>query len=146
MKLAKMIFGVGVLALCAIPVMAGPPGFYGPRPPCGPGGVRLAADIVDLVGAALRIPAAVVGAPLLPVPAPVVVPAPVPVPAPVVVPAPVPVYSCPQPYYYDRYYGRYYDRCAPPPPRPFYGGGRYAPGPAPHHGPGGRPFGGPPRR
>ena len=59
MKFAKLALGVGIAAFCVFPVMGGPP------PPHhhhhgGPGysGVRLATDIVNLVGAAIRIPAA----------------------------------------------------------------------------------------
>ena len=58
MKFAKLVFGVGIAAFCVFPVMGGPP--PPPRYHGGGSGVRLAADIVDLVGAAIRIPAAIV--------------------------------------------------------------------------------------
>ena len=81
MKTFKMFLIAGVMGLCALPAMAGH--HHGHHHI---NGVRLAAEIVNLVGNVLRLPAAVIA------PAPVVVTQPAVVtPAPVIV-APPPVY------------------------------------------------------
>ncbi|MBR2373467.1 MAG: hypothetical protein IKA87_04480 [Lentisphaeria bacterium] len=50
---AKIFLGVGVAFLCACPVMAGARGHH-PHHRGGNDGVRLAANIIGLVGAALK--------------------------------------------------------------------------------------------
>lgn len=104
MKTFKMFLIAGVMGLCALPAMAGHHHGHHHN-----NGVRLAADIVNLVGNVLRLPAAVIA------PAPVVVTQPTVV-APAAVAAPAPVLVVPPPVYHYR--------PAPPP--------RYHRGPA-HH-------------
>lgn len=102
-------FLIAVVGCAAFAVMAGPHGCHH-----GNDGVRLAADIVDLVGASLNIlaPQTVITTPVVTTPV---------VAAPVVTPVVAPVVVRPAVYPYRRYYRP----CRPcPPPRRGHGGCR----------------------
>ena len=71
MKVFKIALGIGIIGLCAMPVMAGP--HHGRHHHHGNDGVRLAANIIGLVGAALQGPQTAVTQPAVVVTPPPVV-------------------------------------------------------------------------
>jgi hypothetical protein len=112
-----------ILTVCAV-LLTASVAFAGP-PPChhdrGNSGVRLAADIVGLVGASLDILS----------PRPVIVTQPA-VTEVVYTPATQVIYTTPAPVVYTRPVYRWTPP-PPPPPRHHSGHGHHHPAPAPHH-------------